>query len=397
MNAPSKANLYSTLLFGAAIAIAMPSIYVTNPWFVSTFLPWIGLTEQLGTTLGVGGVLIAVYIGQRVLSYLIFRDASGGQSKQIQELQEHLMNTSHSMGAARERLTLLPNIVAGAHRVLVSAIAEADRATHQVTDRLSAIDRIVHEMDEVVTASVAEATANAAKSGEEAGANEKLIADMHTYVNTRISDAELGHIKTQRVITRTRSLNDITSIISNIAKQTNLLALNADIEAARAGEAGRGFAVVANEVRKLSNQTGDAVTEIQAGINGVASSIEAEFASDETFEQAERERLVLCSFSGQLQGLGQSYAALAKSQSEMVERIHNSTSRLSDIFLAAMAEMQFEDVLRQKIFSVESTLEEVNDQMLHIASALGEWRGDIPPIKSGGLKPASDCPSIELF
>ncbi|MCZ8542283.1 methyl-accepting chemotaxis protein [Psychrobacillus psychrodurans] len=72
-----------------------------------------------------------------------------------------------------------------------------------------------------------------------------------------------------QLTTRMGEISQIVHTITDISAQTNLLALNASIEAARAGEHGKGFAVVAEEVRKLSEGTQTATTNVKQLLNEI--------------------------------------------------------------------------------------------------------------------------------
>ncbi|MGC8768975.1 methyl-accepting chemotaxis protein [Calditerrivibrio sp.] len=143
---------------------------------------------------------------------------------------------------------------------------QLDQTASLLSDIVSSLSSAIEEMNSKVHV-VAENSNNLTEMSEEIDMS--IVRGNRNVEDSIISINNIGEETSQlmdifeKFIENVSMIQDVVSVINDIADQTNLLALNVAIEAARAGEHGRGFAVVADEVRKLAGKTSDSTKEIE--------------------------------------------------------------------------------------------------------------------------------------
>jgi methyl-accepting chemotaxis protein len=361
--------LRRNLLVALAVGIgAAGSVAVFHNGFHHTLLPMLGIAQPWGDAAGTFLIVMIMFVAQRMISIAFYRDWLFGMGK----VQADTLARAAACVTAAEQVAGELRAVPGFNDVvrgqLNGVVTETEKAAFDIASRLQGIDEIISRLNTYVQSTTSESNRMLAESEERIERNRALIATLENFIRQRIATALEDRERITQVVKEARSLSTLVELIKHISGQTNLLALNAAIEAARAGEAGRGFAVVADEVRKLSGETDKAVGQISKGIQTVANSIESQFAEKLSKDSATSESEALESFATQLDDLGRSYKEVTEHEAAVVATITESSGQLADMFMSALASVQFQDVTRQQIEQVVDALNRLDGH----ATMLGE-------------------------
>lgn len=159
----------------------------------------------------------------------------------------------------------------------------------------------------------------------------------------------------------TEQLQAMAQDVGSIAKQTNLVALNAAIEAARAGEVGRGFAVVANEIRKLSNLSGETGKRIGETVDTVNAAIASTLAISRQY--AEQDEATVTHSGQVIEQVIQRFRGATTTLLDSSHELRKESQSVGQEIAQVLVGLQFQDRVSQVLGLVRNDLEKLHESL----------------------------------
>lgn len=258
--------------------------------------------------------IMAYHLNRMVISL-------NGVLKKVHEGSEQVADTSHLLTASTEQTTIAAEEITNAIQQVATGtelqLSRTEESRHKV---LSTHQRLQAMSDRIGAVSDAtHMTLRSAQAGNTLiGIAVSSIRDMESRTKEAVQLIEQLSVKSKQI-------DSIIDLVSQIALRTKILALNAGIVASQAGTHGKSFNIIAQEIKSLAENSSKAGRQIQELIGEIQQETAAAAHVMETSREA------VAKGRGQAEDANRSFESIVAAVNEITLDTASIASSIQDI------------------------------------------------------------------
>lgn len=191
------------------------------------------------------------------------------------KMQYNIFLLNHLIMEFRKILTTAEKTNSGIRGITenLSAVSSELAATSleqsaDVKEILSTVEE-ANSLSNIIREQTMGVTDGADKTKKDVNAADSALTENHKQIESIYNSNKQIIDNIKKLGNQVDNIDDVVTMIRDIADQTRIIAFNAELEAVSAGDEGRNFHIVATETRRLASSTMESISNIQEYIEAI--------------------------------------------------------------------------------------------------------------------------------